>query len=393
MPVPAVKPVPVAQPVASRFPPAAKSSRMGLRHHMILISFVLAVLVPFLVSAVYLWGRAADQYASTLGFSVHREELSSAISILSGISSISGSSSTDTDILYEYIFSQKLVEDIDKEMDLRAIWSKAPEDFVFSYQSPGKIEDLVEYWSDMVSVHYNSSTRLIEVQVRAFDPVDAQAIATAIFDRSSGMINELNDIAAADAIRYTAEELERTEADLWLARQSMTNFRIKYQVVDPATEMVTASGLVAALEQQLSSALVDLDVLKGSASAEDPRIPVAERRIKVIENRISEERSKVTTSIAGQEGEGYAAIVAEFESLSIDRLFAEEAHRAARAAHEIAKTEARRQSRYLAAHVQPTLAQSPRYPARMTNLMVVASFCFMLWAIAVLIYYSLRDRR
>jgi len=64
-----------------------------------------------------------------------------------------------------------------------------------------------------------------------------------------------------------------------------------------------------------------------------------------------------------------------------------------RAAHEAARAEARRQSRYLAAHVKPTLSESSRYPERLHLLAVCSVFLFMLWSLGALIYYSLRDRR
>ena len=54
--------------------------------------------------------------------------------------------------------------------------------------------------------------------------------------------------------------------------------------------------------------------------------------------------------------------------------------------------EARRQSRYLAAHVQPTLAQKAEYPERGWIIGLVAVFSLLSWGIVSLVYYSLRDR-
>ena len=41
----------------------------------------------------------------------------------------------------------------------------------------------------------------------------------------------------------------------------------------------------------------------------------------------------------------------------------------------------------------PTLAESSRFPKRITQLAVIGVFLAMLWSIGVLIYYSMRDRR
>lgn len=56
------------------------------------------------------------------------------------------------------------------EIDLRAIWSRPDGDPVYRFNPDGTIEDLVDYWNDMVNVYYDSSTRLIEVRVLAFSP-------------------------------------------------------------------------------------------------------------------------------------------------------------------------------------------------------------------------------
>ena len=101
-------------------PPAPKSAPRA-RHYAILTSLVVMVVLPTLVAAWFLWMRAADQYASNLGFSVRREETGSAIELLGGITALSGSSSTDTDILYKFLQSQDLVRRIDAELDLRSI--------------------------------------------------------------------------------------------------------------------------------------------------------------------------------------------------------------------------------------------------------------------------------
>ncbi len=57
-----------------------------------------------------------------------------------------------------------------------------------------------------------------------------------------------------------------------------------------------------------------------------------------------------------------------------------------------ARREARRQSRYLAAHVRPTLAQKAQYPERTKLIALLTLFSFLTWSIICLVYYSLRDR-
>ncbi|MDQ2067263.1 sugar transporter [Xinfangfangia sp. CPCC 101601] len=369
----------------------AGPSRLRARHIGLLISFLLFVALPLMASAWYLWVRAADQYASTLGFSVHQENGASAISLLSGFSSFSGSSSTDTDIIHSYINSQQLVTEIDAAIDLRRVWSRPAGDVIYRFDPSGTTEDLLDYWREMVNVYYDSTTRLIEVRVLAFDPVEAQQISTLIFEKSTLMINELNAIAVEDTLRYSRDELNRSHETVIKSRQAVTAFRDKYQIVDPESDLTLQAALIGELQQQLTQAVIDLDVLRDGALPSDPRLAPLERRVRVIEERLKSERAKF--GLSSTTGGLYPDMMADYERLAADREFAEASYLAARAGYEVAQADAVRKSRYLAAHVLPTLAESSRYPDRPVTLAAIGVFLFMIWSIGALLYYSLRDRR
>ena len=363
------------------------------RHYAVLASFLLCVLLPLLVTGWYLYARAADQYASTVAFSVRTEEKSSALELLGGITELSGSSSSDTDILYEYLQSQKLVADIQAAVDLRAVWSRPGSDPVFAFDATGTIEDLVDYWNRMVKIYYDDGAGLIEVRVLAFDPDDATRIAEALFAQSSEMINSLSTIAREDAIRYAREELDVAQERLRVARAEVTRFRNANQLVDPTVDLQTQAGLLGRLEAQLADALIELDLLALSTRADDPRVTTAQRRIEVIEERIAAERRKL--GLAGDDGQAdvYANLFGEYERLVVDREFAERSYISAQAAYDASLAEARRQSRYLAAYVRPTRAEDPRFPQRGMILGMSLLFLALLWSSIVLIFYAIKDRR
>ncbi len=381
-----------SQPVA----PPVVNARVKPRHRVVFLSFVVCVLGTNLLSAWYLWERAADRFVSVAGFSVRTEETSSAIELLGGVAELSGSGSSDEDILYKFIQSQELVRSVDEALDLRALWAKAdPQtDPIFSYHPPGSIEDLTKYWSRMVQVYSDNSTGLIDLEVQAFSPQDAQNIALLIYDESSRMINKLSDIAREDATRHAREELETAVQRLKVARSELTKFRNLNQLVSPESTLQIQTGLLSSLEMQLAETLIDLDMLGQTSKASDPRTKQAERRRDVIEDRLRQERGKLGIgSGTGVANSGFAELVGEFESLSVDRQFAEQSYTAALAAYDVAVAESRRQTRYLAAHVSPTLAETAIYPDRWLAMALIALFSTLIWGVLVMIGYSLRDRR
>ena len=363
----------------------ATRARWALRHVAVGLSFVLCVAVPVLVSAWYLWARAADQYASEAGFAVRREDTSAAVDMLGGLAGLSGVSSRDTDILYQYLSSRRLVAEVEADLGLSALWAKpgtalfrGETDPVFAFHPSGSLEDLVRYWPRRVQVSYDSRAGLIALRVTGFAPEDAEAITQAIVAHATALINELSDVARADAIRDAADALETAETRLRLARGDITAFRNQHQFVDPAADVQARAGLLGRLQEQLAEALIALDLLRDATRAGDPRLEQGARRVAVIEERIAAERAKL-----GLEGDGgaFASVVGAYEALMADRDFAEMAYTAARTAYDLAQAEARRQSRYLAAWQQPTRPQTAEYPKRGRWLAMIAGFALLLWGL------------
>lgn len=393
-PVPAAPPRPAAQPAADLPPvrPTAGTARIKTRHKRLALSFLLLVAVPVAVTAWYLFARAADQYASYMGFTVRSESGPTSAELLGGLTSLVGSSSStgsDTDILYKFIQSHDLVQRIDAQLDLRAIWSKAENDPIFAYTGNASLEDLLSEWERKVRVYYDQG--MIDLRVLAFEPRDAQAIAQAIYEESTVLVNELNDIARADALRYSRQELDRALERLRGARQAMTEFRNRHQLVDPVADVEGQVTVVSTLQAQLAEQLVALGLLRANAQDDDPRVAQTQLRVDVIREQIAAERQKFASETAT--GEALSEVVGQFEGLMVDREFAEQSYIATLAAHETAQAEAARQTRYLAAYVKPTLAQESEYPRRLMLLAVMAGFLLLIWVVGVLTFYSLRDRR
>ncbi|MFC3169282.1 hypothetical protein [Paracoccus fontiphilus] len=150
-------------------------------------------------------------------------------------------------------------------------------------------------------------------------------------------------------------------------------------------------GVVSTLQAQLAEQLVSLGLLQANAQANDPRIEQTQLRIDVIREQIASERQKFGSETAT--GEALSEVVGQYESLMVDREFAQQTYVAALAAYDVARAEAARQTRYLAAYVKPTLAQDSEFPKRMKLLPMMGGFLLLIWIVGILTFYSLSDRR
>lgn len=375
--------------------PIARPAQMQRRHWGVVFSFVLCVLLPVIALNFYLWTIAEDQYVSTTGFTVRSQENAGASDLLGGLASFtSGGTASDSDILFEFIQSQEMVRSVDKGLDLRNHFSQHwPKDWAFSIWPDATIEELVWYWSRVVKISYDSGSGLIEVQASAFQPEYSQAITQAILSASQTRINTLNEQARSDAMGYAQADLDEALERLKDAREALTQFRTRTQIVDPTADIQGRMGVMNNLQQQLAQSLIEYDVLVGSVGENDPRVTKTEQRIDVIKQRIQLERQNLTSSgddVASSQD--YPALLSEYERLNVDLQFAEESYRAALAALDVARDNASRQSRYLATYISPSLAQEAEAPQRAIIGGLASLFMLFLWSIGVLIYYSIRDR-
>ncbi|MEP5152074.1 capsule biosynthesis protein [Planktotalea sp.] len=381
---------------APRIPPAKPATMRG-RHYFILFTFMLVFVLPTAGVGWYMYERATDRYVSYMGFSVRTEETGSAFELLGGVAELSGSSSSDTDILYQFIESQQLVAAVNERLDLEKLWlhPNVEYDPVFAYEPGGTIEDITDYWNTMVDVFADSGTSLIDLQVQAFTPEDAQLIAMTIFDESLQMINRLSAIAREDGTQYARDELTQTVERLKEARTALTRFRNRTQIIDPSASITSQLGILTSLQSELAQTLIDFDLLKRTTTENDPRLKQVRQRITVIEERIAEEQTKFGqgSSATDEDDNAFADLIGEYEILAVDLEFAETSYKAAQAALDAAINESRRQSRYLAAHIQPTLPESAEKPERLLTTLFFSLFAFLAWAILLLTGYSFRDRR
>lgn len=371
-----------------------KPAKFRLRHWFLLLSFLLFVVAPSAYGVWYLYTRAADQYHSVVGFSVRSEEAQNPLSALDAVIQSGPTTASDTDILYEYIVSQQIVEEIMAELDLVTIYNKADNDPYFTLGANPTVEDILDYWESMVTITYDPGRAIIEVEARAFTSADAFEIADAVLRRSSVLVNNLSVEAREDAIQFAERDLADARSELAERRRELRQLRNSNQVVDPTSDVTQSGSVISALEGELAKALVQRRMLLGSVSSGDSRVTAITREIDAIRAQIEEERGKVGS---GQQGGEEAArmidVVGEFEELQTELVFAEQKYTLTQQALAQAKAEARRQSRYLAAHIGPTKAQMPIYPDRFLLALAVIAGTLIGWVVVMMILFNVRDRR
>jgi capsular polysaccharide transport system permease protein len=375
--------------------PLATPARVKPHHRGLMMAMLLVIALPVVVVSAYLIFFAKPQYASEVGFTIRQEETGSASDLMGGLSGLLGSPvQSNADLLFEYVQSQQIVEQISQEFDLLEHYSATwPGDPVFSIWPSATIEQLHWFWNRMSRITYNQSSGLMLIEIRARDPESAQELAKLVVSESERMINGLNETARRDTMRNAEMDMNAALDRLRSAREALARFRARTQILDPQADIQGRMGVLNVLQQQLAETLVEFDLLSTqSSNSNDPRLRQLERRAEVIRNRIDEERRMFTQQNVTVDETDYPNLLAQYESLLVDQTFAEATYEAALTAADAARSNADRQTLYLANFIRPSLAQSAQYPQSILIVFLTALFATLGWAIMALVYYSLRDR-
>lgn len=380
------------------------SPLLKIRHLIMIAGFIALVAIPSTLASLYLAFVAQDQYHSSASFAVRSISSSVGASDILGVFSQTTATSTvaDSYILIDYLLSERMLEDVDAKFDLDTVYAPRGGDYYFGLAAGEPIEDKVNYWRQMVTINFDHTSGILQLQVKAFDPVKAQEIANYILAKSERLINELSDKAHDETLRLAREEIVIAEKRLTDARMALREFRDVSQDVDPVEGAKLAIQLVAGMEQELAKLNADLEVARSQMAEDTPRIRVIKTQISALESRIEAEKQRLGSGSAGATktarttqdltGSDVSGRLQLYEKLELEREFGERAYAAALASLEKARMDATSKQRYLAVFIQPTLSQMAQYPSRLLSAFLVLLGGLFAWGMGTLIYYNIRDR-
>jgi len=361
-----------------------KAFRIGLA-----VSFALLVLVPLIAETVY-WGFVASkQYATEVKFTVRSGE-PSPLDAIGGLLSLSGSQQAqDTRIVLDYIRSRAMVEELDKSLDLRRIYSRPDVDWFSRFDPSKSTEELLKYWEKRTDATIEAASSILAFEVRAFTPEDAMAIATAVSDLSEKLVNNLATRARRDAVSQAKAETAHSERRLENATVAMRDARNAEGVLDATGAAEALTEIITALQLDLSRAEADLST-QGAALQDSPQSRLLQARIAAIKAQIAD----YSNQIAGARTSKSANMAEHLNQLSRKQTeldLARQQYSQAALSLESSRVDLEQQHTYLLSFVKPTLAQKSTYPRRGWQWSIVMIPLMFGWLILASVAVLVRD--
>lgn len=378
-------PPPLEPPAWTTIPERAlEPERRGRRG----LLFVLFVVLPTLLGAVFAYGIAADLYVSETRFFVRGQKIPSQPSLLGGLIGQVGLATAHEEAfsVRDFVHSHDAVLRLLERLDLRAYYRRPEADFVNRLEADASLERLVRYHRDMVQVRHDTTSGITTLRVFAWRAEDAKAIAQALLEQSEALVNRFSERASEDALRLARAEVAAAEARVAEVRTRLTDFRDRARELDPGQAGAAVLARVATLEGQLAQVRAEISEASAFMRPDNPRLVSLRARAAAIEEQIARERARLT----GASG-ALAPVIAEYEQLQLAREFADRALASALTSLEQARIEAQRQQLYLVRVVEPQLAEEALYPRRWLIVLGTAAGSVLLYGIGVLVIAGIRD--
>lgn len=348
-----------------------QGSRLWRRHRL----FVFSVVLPMAVAAGVLLVVFAPRYGSTASFLVRSTDKDPSQDLFAKIDpAISSTVALDeNNAINAYLTSHELVDQLTKNDHLREMLSRRQADFIFRYPTfwlPDNKEFLFQRFRWMATAKVDPVSFMTTIEVNAFTPQDAQALAQAMLGYSEALVNRMNEryyqsqIAVID--RYVAEaqkNLDAVEAELKTYRNASGS-------MDPnlvaQSELSVVQGLTTQLAQTEATISHELALKTSSAQLAALRAQAQSYR---------EQIHDLTLEIAGAPGsEGDK--LRTYDLLALRLVLAVQELADAMGQRDQARQDAARQHLYVQRITQPSLELDwARFPQATFDLVILLAFC------------------
>lgn len=378
---------PVGVDVAVRRDRPVTRLRRWIRRHR---WFLLVVVLPTALTALYLFGVASDQYQSETHIVVRTAEQSrpQAGGLSQILASAGGAANSTPEAMSvaDYLTSHDVVDTLRRNFGLVQRYQR-PQIDAFSRLVDGPTDEkLLRFYRAHTKVELDSATGITSIRVRAFTARDAYDIARALLALGDQRINSLNRQAYEDQVTRQERQLRDAEDELRRTQQAISVFRERQRDIDPTGTGEAQTTLIATLTGQLAALRAQMASVGQAISRSSPQYVALSRQVRALESQIASQQSRLAGS-----GSTIASQVANYNELQLRQQFASKRYEAVASALDRAREQAVAKQLYLVRVVNPNMPGKAEYPQRGRILATVFFGLLIGYAIGWLILAGMRE--
>lgn len=350
-------------------------------------SFLLFVLVPTALSALYLLVIAPPEYTASASFTV-RGASQQAPDLL-GLAGIAAPTETSTDarIVADYIRSTAMVQALRRTAGFNEAYSRFSLDPAAQVGANAAIESATSFWRSKVKVTSDINSGATSFSVRAYRPEDALRLARGVLASTEQTVNAMATRPMGNLQQVNLDEVERSKAELEAVQQRLAQFQATTAVIPTQAPVTQALGLVGGIDAQLAALRAEHAAMLQTFQPGSPQAQAVQGKIAALEA----ERARAVGRALSAPGENMANSEIEARALLLDYEFAQRTYHTAVASLESTRRDSRADTKYVVAYVPPEAPQKSNYWPRLVNVLAVFFAASLLWGVGALSYSVLKE--
>ncbi len=358
-------------------------------------TFLIAVVLPTVLTLFYLVAFATPQFESEGSFSVQQgvKSQKSMTGVAALAAQFSGVSTTsqETYMVLEYLRSNNVIEDIGGRAFLEPIYARDDIDYMSRMGSDLHLEDLHDYWESKIIPELDTRSGIITLKVRAFSPKDAYLIAQKLMVLSEDLVNRVSLRSREDTLTRVEGDLKRSVALLADSQAQLLTFRNQQNSLDPVQDADNLGTVITELTLKRIQLETEIGALLTQVSADSPALRVKREQSDSLQQQIDSIESRMT-SMASSDG-SIAKKLVDYEKLKINIMYYEKLYSASMSTYQQAREDTLKQQIFIIPIVIGGAAESSSYPSAWQVTVAVFLLCLALWAIAALTIAAVKDHR
>lgn len=350
----------------------------------LVLVFVLLALASY---ATYLFAYASKLYAVEVRFAVRIADL---VRPQQGPSLFGGAmiaTLTESNAVVQYLRSRDALDSIDTQMPVQQLFARPDIDIFQRLRANAPPERALQYMNRMVIPHFDHTSGIVTVEVRAFSPEEARSLAVLVENLAEALVNRMSSLARQGLLTAVERETAEAEARLAALRDELRDLRERSERLDPRRNALAADELRAKLETEIAMQRARLEEQRRFIRDSAPQIVQQRDRLEALQREL---REQVLSGTASSE-QSLPATLRQFEALEFAVMNAQKAYDAALATLERARGDANRQQIYLSPIVRPSLPLQEAYPRPWRELLTFGALGSLAGLLLLLLMRTLRE--
>jgi capsular polysaccharide transport system permease protein len=267
----------------------------------------------------------------------------------------------DTAILLNYLDSPAIILDMQKHVDLHRLFGGADIDFLSRLPKDATKDDMLKYWEKHSHSYVNPKSGIVELEITAYTPQQAQELVRLVLRLSEERVNKLSTGMWEDLRVSTQRDVDQATQEVAELRGKFRDTQNNTGVFDVALSAQRIGSVLTSVESNVAELKSRRQALGESIGKEAPQAADLDRRIAAAEEQADNLKAQLTGA-APQGDSNLAGYSTLFDDLKLDLSIAEKRLTAAIKDLERVKLVSSMQLTYVDNFIEPTMPDSNKYP-------------------------------